>query len=58
MKDLDESKNFSLVEKLFFGIEEIKRVDVIVEVVGIVNVVFCYGNEIIISDNDNLVTVI
>lgn len=58
MKDLDESKNFSLVEKLFFGIEEVKRVDVIVEVVGIVNVVFCYGNEIIICDNDNLVMVI
>ena len=58
VKDLDESKNFSLVEKPFSGTEEAKRADVTAEAVGIVNVVSCHGNEIITSDNDNLVTVI
>lgn len=58
VKDLDESKNFSSVEKPFSGTEEAKRADVTAEAVGIVNVVSCHGNEIITSHNDNLVTVI
>ncbi|XP_022801867.1 uncharacterized protein LOC111339463 [Stylophora pistillata] len=57
VKDLDESKSLSLVEKSSSGTEETKGAeDVTAETGGIV--ISCHGKEIITRDNDNLVTVI